>query len=143
MIDIRELRIDSSVLCDGVRAKVVDLQTCHFGSKTIPHVRVKGISPETGEEKIVGGMADSDYMQPIPITEELLKELGFTTHEYTYDYSRLMDKFFDCSIRHIEGTNRWRLTIIDLDGINYGNILCRYLHELEAFVYLTTKQELI
>lgn len=147
MIDIKTLRINSTVLCDGVRAKVVDLQTCHFGSKTAPHVRVKGISPYTGEEKVVGGMTDGNYIAPIPITEELLKELGF--EESTDNiigvpiFAKTIDNDFHIEVKKFHGYDEWRFHVDDCDRDSVGSLDLHYLHEAEAFVYLTTKQELI
>lgn len=136
-MDTRELRIGSSVLCNGVRAKVIGLQTWDFKGKPIYQVKVK--SPETSEELEVGGFAE--VMQPIPITEELLKELGFDKSETKqYDWYKHIDDF-SIFIRIVK-RGRYRAEVYS-EFSHHGNMVCYYLHELETFVYLTTKKELI
>lgn len=132
MIDIRELRIGSSVLLCGNRVKVTELSQ--------EHIAVGNYVEREGSKFPIG--YTPDQIDPIPITEELLTELGFgVTGRYSNEFIHYIDKF-GLFVKHVNGTNRFRLTIEDEDGIAYGNILCRYLHELQQFVYLTTKQEL-
>lgn len=143
-MDIRELRIGNSVLVNGVRAKVIDLHRDILNWKESPYrIFVEGISPETGELMQVGAFVASDSVQPIPLTEELLKELGFengwqaifdgyeitVTEQCEFGYS--MGKY-NVSIKNTMTSSH----IATIDGI-------KHLHELEQFIFLTTKQELI
>ena len=144
-IDIKELRIGNHIICNGVRAKVVDLQTCRFGNKTALHISVMGISPQTGEEKIVGAMADSDYIQPIPITEDLLTELGFEIRPFKYllkaeKYLSGYDEIV--MLERLKGEDKFEVYIYLAKEETHKTHL-KYLHELENFVFMTTKKEMI
>lgn len=144
-IDIKELRIGNHIICNGVRAKVVDLQTCRFAEKVF-HIGVKGISPQTGEEKIVGATANSDYIQSIPITEELLIELGFEKDDDNIInvpvFSKEIDGFF-IEVKKFNVYDEWRVHIDDCDRDSIGMLDLHYLHELENLVYMATKKELL
>lgn len=135
MIDIRELRIGSHVLFKGERVKIESIDI-HGAVRCSP----KGYRDwhETDAEKL----------DPIPITEELLKELGFekeTSNAFRKYYceSEYFERIVSCCF--MDGVNGGSWTVKYWDDGNrncfFDEIL--YLHELEAFVYLTTKQELI
>lgn len=92
-------------------------------------------------------------LSPIPLTEEFLKELGF---EYTSGKRAKCFNIIDNFEKSIGDLNRIKLETADIDDMEDGFDLrittterdlyvegIRYLHELETFVYLTTKQELI
>ncbi len=76
-VDIKSLRIGSHILVNGVGASVVQLNTISWGKKSACHVLVRGVSPDDGVVREVGCFVDDDAVEPIPITPELLKELGF------------------------------------------------------------------
>lgn len=123
MIDIRELRIGSSVLLNGKR------------------VKVEGIVIQNGIVFFENDNAYADILEPIPITEGLLKELGFEKSETNqYDWYKHIDDF--SIFIKIFKRGRCRAEVYS-EFSHHGNMVCWYLHELEAFVYLTTKQELI
>lgn len=123
MIDVRELRINSHVLHNGKRFKVIRIS-------------------DMGIVEIDGYIKEEEKIDPIPITPNLLKELGF---------EKIKDPRFDYAKRY--ENNRGLFVSIITDGvirieswdglILRGNMICQYLHEMEQFVYLTTKHELI
>lgn len=139
-MDIKELRINNSL---------------YYGDEI---VRVKGIDVT----QIMVWVADNnskpfptllDGLEPILLTEELLKELGF---EYTSGKRAKCFNIIDNFEKNIGSFNRIKLETGDIDDIEDDFDLrittnerdlyvegIRYLHELETFVYLTTKQELI
>lgn len=137
-MDIKELRIGNSVLCNGVRAKVIDIHRDILNSqKSSYRVFVEGISPETGKLTQVGGYE----FDPIPITEELLKELGFEKSETNqYDWYKHIDDF--SIFIKIFKRGRCRAEVYS-EFSHHGNMVCYNLHELEQFVFMTTKKELI
>lgn len=147
-MDIRELRIGNSVLVNGVRAKVIDLHRDILNWKESPHrIFVEGISPETGELMQVGAFVASDSVQPIPITEELLKELGFEEDTSEEVDRRYYSKVYDLWLEPCEDM-LVQMLLNAIDGetwqcITGGMAFVKHLHELETFVYLTTKKELI
>lgn len=80
-------------------------------------------------------------VNPIPITAELLEELGFEKARFK-SYRRDLGELHPFMHFHYIADGCWRMEVSD-DTRNYGNIVCKYLHQVEAFLYLTTKQELI
>lgn len=129
MISIQELRIGNHVFLDGKKVEIDEIS----------------ISGQVGcitQDNDWFGVDADDRLSPIPITEELLKELGF---------GKIKDPRFDYAKRY--ENNRGLFVSIITDGvirieswdglILRGNTICQYLHQLENFVYLTTKKELI
>lgn len=130
-MDIRELRIGNSVL---------------FGDK---RVKVEGVVIQNGIVFFENDNAYVDMLDPIPITEELLKELGFEEEKpqgegWDYGIEKVFMKEFDSPIeedyfismaQYEEGLYQLRV----LGTLVY----VRNLHELESYLYMTTKKELI
>ncbi len=137
MIDIKELRIGSHILAGGVRARVIDIHKKCLETENFPYqVFVEGFSPDDGEKKVVGGM--SENLDPIPLTAELLQELGFETLAQSGSMSSWARDDIYISI---VGECVSARIVNDKNDLYISSI--RYLHELEVFVYLTTKQGLI
>ena len=82
------------------------------------------------------------YIEPIPITEELLTELGFvntsSTRRIVYTKGCEYDGLW-VEVRNLK--DQWEVFVSNNDWD--GRMAVRYLHELEQFLYLTTKTELI
>lgn len=148
-LDIRELRIGSHVLYNGERVEVWSIEkecgcygiTVHNKAKKYEdnmfHSSKEPYLIQTGVERL----------KPIPITEELLTELGF---EKSTDniigvpiFAKTMENDFHIEVKKFHGYDEWRLHVDDCDRDSVGFLDVHYLHEAEAFVYLTTKQELI
>lgn len=144
-IDIKSLRIGSHILVNGVRARVEQLSTLRYDKNEAFHLLVRGISPDTGKVGEVGCFVNDEAVEPIAITSELLKELGFGYLHKSPDDFKKLDKGFLIKFYRIRDSqdNEWRIIAEGRDGVDYGQILCRYLHEAEAFLYLTTQTELI
>lgn len=137
MIDVKELRIGSHILAGGVRARVIDIHKKCLGTENFPYqVFVEGFSPDDGEKKVVGGL--SDNLEPIPLTAELLQELGF---ERLAQLGSMSAWARDDIYISIAGERVAARIVNNKNDLSIPSI--RYLHELEAFAYLTTKQELI
>ena len=137
MIDSKELHIGSHVLVDGVRARVIRIDEPM--KDEIPKytlLRFKALID--GEWRECGGPADSGKVEPIPITKELLTELGFLKMEEHGSVSVWMRRdiridFYGTRITAMVGNDYNKCTINPI----------YHLHELETFLYLTTKTELI
>lgn len=132
MIDINTLTIGSHVLFNGERVEIEGI------SKIGLVYGVKTINDETWYHP--------DDLDPIPITEELLTELGFEkggSNAYTKYFceSEYFERVIQCCFLN-DYRSTWTITYWDDDNRDY-HIGAEYLHELEAFVYLTTKQRLI
>ena len=125
-MDIKELRIGNHVLYEGKRVKIDHIS--QFGDIGLVDITYTLVSPKD--------------LDPIPLTEELLKELGF---ECLWGVPKDMEKHIgEIGLYSTHLNNgKYRISISNDDSTNYGDMLCQYLHELENFVYLTTKQELI
>ena len=142
-VDVKQLRIGSHILVNGVRARVVQLNTISWGKKSASHVLARGVSPDDGVVREVGCFVDDDAVEPILITPELLEELGFVNTSsiricFVYNKGCEYDGLW-AEVRNIK--DRWEVFVGDNDWD--GSIALRYLHELEAFLYLTTQTELI
>lgn len=130
-MDIKELRIGSSVLFNGERVKVQ---------------RIEG-DDVTDAIICERGWIPLEELDPIPITEELLKELGFEKDD-DKPFSNILFKEIPIEIGKLwmkicpayDEEEGWSISV---GSYRECRTFVKYLHELEAFVYLTTKQELI
>jgi len=116
MIDKKELRIGNSVMCEG---KILTV-------KAIEH------NPVTDRwyVKVYENYSQikCEYLEPIPITEELLVKMGF---EHTHIEFVLDSEF------------QWNNNILRYNQRNIGIFLkCDYLHELQNAFKILTNQEL-
>lgn len=130
-IDIKSLRIGSHVLMDGVRAKVMRLNTVKYSEVETFHILVRGVSPDTGAVGECGCFADDKAVQPIPITPGLLNELGFKSKREGCWQHWWKDGF---DLQHRDNSEYWHFR---------GDIGVEYLHELEALYYMIYGVELI
>lgn len=134
MVDIKSLRIGSHVLVGGVRAQVdgMDMPRPHWTPK-YPIVRCKAVVD--GETRYCGGNPLSDEIRPIPITPDLLKELGFvntsSTRRITYTKG---SEYEDSWIEFKNLKDRWEI-FVSKDNWD-GRTVIRYLHEAETFLGL-------
>ena len=128
MIDISTLTIGSHVLFNGERVRITVIDESGF----IPFVKTDVNHYSWLQPK---------ELDPIPITDELLLELGFRC-KYSSFYKDLNSNLC-LSYNSYKAFIVWEVRngefINDLSSMEN---LC-YLHELEAFVYLTTKLKLI
>lgn len=115
-VDIKQLRIGSHILVNGKRE------------------RVRGLDEDNG--LIVRFPAEyvmANEVEPIPITAELLVELGFRKED---GFMRLWSKDNNGRFSYIEFStvrDKWRLYASGTDGCN---TVVRYLHEAESFLSL-------
>lgn len=118
-IDIKQLRIGSHISINGERVEVESLQ---------------------GGDLVGCITSDNDWFateswrfEPIPITSELLSELGFRKED---GFMRLWSKGDNGHFSYIEFSairDKWRLYPSGTDG---SQTVVRYLHEAEAFLGL-------
>ncbi len=125
MIDVKELRIGAHVSLRGERVTI--FQTIYTGL-------VEVIRPNKEFEVCT----TTDELDPIPLTAELLQEIGF---ERLAQLGSMSTWARDDIYISIVGERVAARIVNDKNDLSISSI--RYLHELEAFVYLTTKQELI
>lgn len=122
MISIKELRIGNHVLLDGERVEIDEIS----------------ISGQVGcitQDNDWLGVDANDRLDPIPITEELLKELGFEKYKEGWIDDIKQDYPIFIKIKSHENKN-----YVSVGG---SSLFFKYLHEFETFVYMTTKKELI
>lgn len=138
-MDIRELRINTSVLFNDERVKITAIDF----SEEEPFVLIDN------KELWVSSWMHATMLKPIPITEELLKELGFEEEkepEEEWDYG--IEKVFMKDFINDDGVLDF-VSLAQYEGGLYqlqvlGTLAyVRNLHELESYVYMTTKQEQI
>ena len=142
MIDPKTLHIGSHVMVDGVRARVIRIDEPKDEHEIPPCTLLRFKALANGKWYDCGCSADSDKVEPIPITAELLTELGFTNTSSTRRIVYTKGCEYDGMWVEVRGLkDRWEVFVSDNDWD--GKMVVRYLHELEAFLYLTTKTELI
>lgn len=132
MTDVKELHIGSHIRIGGKMHRVCAIDGLN------EQIGIEAYKTDTGGVKHPFGYKIGD-ITPIPLTAELLTEIGFEHIDKT-----LYVKHFDVS--HIAlsfvGNGFWRVQEYD-DVVCHGTMLCRYLHELESFVYMALHKELI
>lgn len=138
MIDVKELRVGNHV---DVRINDViyrqGTRICRINDNN-----------EVCYEVVNDGLhsAYAIHLQPIPLTADLLTEIGFRYHEY--DNGKLWEMEFDdlyhghFCLEYDEDSSRYNLTMFNMKEIEiYAH--CKYLHELENWVYMVYGKELI
>lgn len=152
MIDPKELHVGAHVDYDGKRMIVVCISGAVHGAD------ISLIEPT---EKAIYKDVWACNIEPIPITEELLTELGFEK-EVLNTLPFPTTRYIDAESAKYQADNKdamvvpkitlvymnlrnpfWRVLVLCDELITQCEIGVRYLHELEAFLYLTTKTELI
>lgn len=127
-VDVKQLRIGSHILVNSKRERVGGIRPVKSPFNTFQVI----IQHEASDFSSFGYVPSaSDMIEPIPITPELLAELGFQYRDNTY-------------------WERWFLGGFDIerkDGSSYfdynNEIRLEYLHELEDLYYLIYGVELI
>ena len=114
-IDIKSLRIGSHILVNGKRERVRGLDEAN------------GLIIRFPAEYVL-----ASEVEPIAITPELLKELGFEDDKT--GIAKHVGGYF--IFFHQISYLRWRVSLEGENCMNYGNTLCRYLHEAEALLAL-------
>ncbi len=131
-IDIKTLHIGSHVSIGGERAKLLGVRALgRVSNAKILQYSTNGIV-WAGEVP-----ADSDRVEPMPLTPALLEELGFEPK--SYEFSIWWQKKSGKHTIEIDksGLDEWHVMVKGYDFV------IQYLHELESFIYLATQTELI
>lgn len=139
MIDEKELHIGCHIkMSDDVVYRITDLGTTFDKVDTL--VCGTPLSKDWKEDGYPMTL-NNEYIKPIPITSALLRELGFADLGETFEkrVGRGATALYIGIDRLING--RWRVRIYE-GLLCHGNLLCRYLHQAEAFVWLTLHNEL-
>lgn len=124
-VDIKMLRIGSHVQHHGKRKMVFSM-----GGDTV-YLLPSIVSS-------VAHVAKTDEIHPIPITPDLLKELGFEDCEkkrwHTEDWEK---RWGDCQYLSFTKLYRGEWRVHYFDGAkDRGQTVVRYLHEAEVFLAL-------
>ena len=133
MIDPKTLYIGSHVMVDGVRARVIRIDEPKDEHEIPPCTLLRFKTLSDGKWYDCGGPADSGKVEPIPITAELLTELGF--HEVKDTYFSDWHKGWLKITNNTGQAHPW--------WVYNGFIKLYYLHQLENLYYLMNKEELI
>lgn len=118
-VDIKSLRIGSHVMWNGKRRKVDAI------TKDSIAFRIADT-----EQKMYDS-ATIESVEPIAITPELLKELGFENGRVGIWWHWWKDGFH---LQHRDESEYWHF---------HGDIGFRYFHELESLYYMIYETELI
>lgn len=128
MIDPKELRVGATVSIGGKMQRVAAIDALNG------QIGIDAYTTDAKGVKHPFGYKVED-VEPIPITEELLRELGFEIKE---EFGNVSAWKKDNLIVKIIGERK----VVSFVDKMHSLETC-YLHELEAFVYLATKTELI
>lgn len=136
-VDVKSLRIGSHILVNGKRE------------------RVRGLDEDNGLiVRFPAEYVNANGVEPIPITPELLKELGFEERRMEYRYGKPDVWYIDSESAQIEKGNNlvvptihvsslgkagysdwWEIKVVTGDKpMRAGNCTVRYLHEAESFL---------
>lgn len=134
-VDIKTLRVGSHILVNGKRVRVCGISPVrspfNVFQVTIQH-----------EAKIFSSLgyvpSTSNTIEPIPITPELLTELGFEDcakrRWHTEDWEK---RWGECQYLSFTKLFRGEWRVHYFDGAkDRGQTVVRYLHEAEAFLAL-------
>lgn len=129
-VDIKSLRIGSHVMWNGKRRKV-------------DAITEEGIAFRIADtERKMYDSATIESVEPIAITPELLKELGFEFRKSAGGSWCISDKKGGYFYATVCSDSTCVVTHYPDFGFQ-SRVVCTYLHELEAFAYLIAKTELI
>ena len=138
-VDVKQLRVGSHILVNGKRE------------------RVRGLDEDNGLIiRFPAEYAMANEVEPIPITTELLKELGFEERRMEYRYGKPDVWYIDSESAQLEKKNNlvvptitvsslekigcadwWVIKLITGDKpMRSDNCTVCYLHEAEAFLSL-------
>lgn len=126
-VDIKTLRIGSHVEYDGKRVCVDEIKTSRMEGLPIRLL--------VSHNGLIYGDPSIGETEPIPITPDLLKELGFmntsSTRRIVYTKG---SEYEDSWIEFRNLKDRWEI-FVSKDNWD-GRTAVRYLHEAEAFLAL-------
>lgn len=129
-VDIKSLRIGSHVMWNGKRRKV-------------DAITEEGIAFRIADtERKMYNSATIESVEPIAITPELLKELGFEFRKSAGGSWCISDKKGGYFYATVCSDSTCIVTHYPDFGFQ-SRVVCTYLHELEAFAYLIAQTELI
>lgn len=131
-VDIKTLRIGSHVEYEGERMMVYDISA----EMNTPNHFIMLYQRDRFE---IVPLAE---LSPIPITPELLKELGFKYRKSAGGSWCISDKKGGYFYATIVSDSTCIVTHYPKFGFQ-SRVVCANLHELETFVYLIAKTELI
>jgi hypothetical protein len=137
-VDIKQLRIGAHVEVNGVRARVETFRNVRLSTCDAPHAVFTSIVD--GEKRECGCFLDGDTVKPIPITSELLAELGCERTNQVNIWRKKCEKSI-IIFRRLGDITRYSCEIWQEGCRAVANF--RYLHEAEQFIYLTLGKELI
>lgn len=147
MIDVKELRIGSHIEHDGKRRRI-DYINCNGEIGEIYISNPKWSQEVRAEEHSKHNWC-CNQVNPIPLTKDLLIELGFESDKAIDGFiAKRIDRNFVCIQFDTDGKMISAGTV-NLDAKSghasriYGDIGYKYLHQLENFVYLAIGKELI
>lgn len=128
-VDVKTLRIGSHVLWNGERRRVDAITEDSIAFRI------------ADTEQKMYDSATIESVEPIAITPELLKELGFKWRKSASSWC-ISDKQHGYFYATICSDSTCIVTHYPDFGFQ-SRVVCAYLHELEAFAYLIAKTELI
>ncbi len=129
-IDIKSLRIGSHVMWNDKRRRVDAITEYSIAFRIADSERKEYDS------------ATIEQIEPIAITPELLKELGFQFRKSAGGSWCISDKKGGYFYATVCSDSTCVVTHYPDFGFQ-SRVVCTYLHELEAFAYLIAKTELI
>ena len=130
---------------------MIEINTLHIGSHVLyngKHERVRGLDEDNG--LIIRFPAEyvlASEVEPIAITPELLAEFmpenGLSKNFGDFYVFVWKDNDYQIEIKIIGERARVKINRDGYDGVFALATDIHYIHKLEAFLYLTTKTELI
>lgn len=123
-VDVKTLRIGSHILVNGKRERVMAIDALNR------KIGINAYKTDDNGVKHPFGYA-IEQVEAVPITPELLKELGFENGRVGIWWHWWKDGFH---LQHRDESEYWHF---------HGDIGLRYFHELESLYYMIYETELI
>lgn len=132
MIEAKELRIGNFVLLDGKHtASVIGITGTYITTENPYNVYTDGT---TGDN----WLANTDFIQPIPLSPEILINAGFEKGCLMLNINENFFLGFDKHL-YLQYERQWQVDYV-CDRINFENI--KYLHQLQNLYFDLKGQEL-
>ena len=144
-MDIRDLRIGDIVTTNGLPIltvkgeyyKIVGIDSKNTFEDFVGSVDIQSLKGR----RFFDGRAWADFLEPIPITDDLLLKLGFDKHDYSdlgldieYELATLKGFISVSNVSNSKGRD-YSVQIDNIAHTSIGGMDIQYLHELQRIVW--------
>ena len=130
-------------MADGKRCQVVRI-IAPGEDYDPPYVIINVRAMINGKMKVCSCKSDSKFIEPIPLTPELLKELEFEERESGQTWAKEYAPDSWMFVTLYPDGERCKVNVYPSDFRREASMVMRcHLHELEAFLWLVDRKEVV